>query len=154
MADYYKERLVPPTRRQQQQEQTQAESQGRNLPFHKIDNTAPPLSIAQKEALKEPSYKNNLSFGRDKLYKWFQLNKPELKISQRQVASWLAWQEVHQIHLDSKSASPHDIKTTVTTAPHKMLALDLSDKQNLMKDGYNYIFVAVDLFSRKVYAEP
>ena len=66
----------------------------RILSFEKIDNKAPPLSIAQKEALKEAYYKNNLSFGREKLYKWFQLNKPELKISQRQIASWLSRQEV------------------------------------------------------------
>ena len=99
-------------------------------------------------------YDDNFSFGRDKLWKYLRENKPELKISRRQVWGWLSKQETHQRYQDAKAATAQDIKSTVATAPHKLLAIDLKDMQLQKIDGMEYIFGAVDLFSRKLYAVP
>ena len=157
--DYYTERILPPRRQMQhaprtRQRREQTETATRNLPFKTVDYEAPPLTKPQEAALKKTYYDDNYSFGRDKLWRYLRENKPELKISRRQVWGWLSKQETHQRYQDAKAATAQDIKSTVATAPHKLLAIDLKDMQLHKIDGMEYIFGAVDLFSRKLYAVP
>ena len=59
---------------------------------------------------------------------------------------WLAVQEIHQ--LNNKNSKAKNIKSTLLKTPHRVLAIDLVDLQNFEKNGYNYLFNGVDLFSR------
>jgi len=109
------------------------------------------LTKKQKEQLHELYFDKHFTFGRDKIYKYLQANKPELNISRRQVMKWLASQELQQLFRNIKPTK--DIKSTIASAPYKQIAMDLKDMQNDAFDNYNYILAMKDLFSKKVWVE-
>lgn len=111
------------------------------------------MTKEQTQLLEDLYYKQKFMFGRDKLFKYIQLNQPDSGISRRQIAEWLENQELHQIHRDSKG-EPKNIKSTIAKAPHNILGIDLMDMQNFERNQYKYILNCVDLFSRKIYALP
>jgi hypothetical protein len=82
----------------------------------------PPLSKYQLELLNTEFYTNLQFFGRDELYTILR-GKYEEHPSRRQVAEWLATQEVNQLYHPSKG-KPKDIKSSMTT-PNTILAIDL-----------------------------
>ena len=88
---------------------------------------APSLSSNQLGILNTEFYTNMNFFGRDKLYNIMKSKYPEHAISRRQIAEWLATQEVNQLYHPSKGKAK-DIKSSMTT-PNTILAIDLVDLQ-------------------------
>ena len=76
------------------------------------ESRAKPLTTEQLELLYNLYYKKNLTFGRDKLFKYLQLNHSDENISRRTVSNWLAKQEVHSVHRRAKSQK--DLRATVS----------------------------------------
>jgi hypothetical protein len=70
----------------------------RDITLNNIVRTAPPPSKEGLKLLQKLYYKQNLTFGRDKLFKYIQLNYENVKISRRQVADWLKQQEINQLN--------------------------------------------------------
>ena len=62
----------------------------------------PPLTKEQLEILNTEFYTNMNFFGRDKLYNILRQKYPDKAISRRQIAEWLATQEVNQLYHPSK----------------------------------------------------
>ena len=73
----------------------------------------PPLSKYHLEILNTEFYTNMNYFGRDKLYKIMKEKYADHPL-RRQIAEWLATQEVNQLYHPSKG-KPKDIKTSMTT---------------------------------------
>ena len=86
------------------------------------------------------------------MYQYIRENHEDVKVSRRQVWDWLKSREIHQ--LNNKHQRTKNIKSTLLNAPYRVLAIDLVDLQNFEKNGYNYLFNGVDLFSRFVYSIP
>ena len=74
---------------------------------------APPLSKKHLEILNTEFYTHLNFFGRDKLYNIIK-DKYEDYPSRRQIADWLAVQEVNQLYFPSKGKSK-EIKSSMTT---------------------------------------
>ena len=113
-----------------------------------------PLTKEQNKVLNEVYYEDGVMVGRDRLWEYMKENHPQMKISQRQVGSFVANQEVAQINQRAKSA--RDIKTSLYTTRGN-IAIDLKDNQKLAGETNNqfkYIFVAIDMFTRFVCAVP
>lgn len=115
---------------------------------------APALNREQLNLINDVYYKQKFVFGRDKLYQYLRTNHIDANISRRQVAEWLAAQEMNQLHKDPKVKKPKTVKSTVLKEPHNTLAVDLIDVQNIAVDGYKFIFNGIDMFSRKLYSVP
>lgn len=109
------------------------------------------LSKDQVLLLNELYYDKGLFFGRDKLFRYLQDNHEDANISRRQVDRFLKKQATHMVHQRSKSI--RDIKTQVVSQPRLVIQLDLADLQNIEVDGFKYLMVAVDMFSKKTYLE-
>jgi hypothetical protein len=122
------------------------------LVFNTHNRTAPLPSSTALELLQDLYYNKQLTFGRDKLFHFIRQNHEDVKVSRRQVWDWLKSQEIHQ--LNNKHSKAKNIKSTLLKNPHRILAIDLVDLQNFEKNGYNYLFNGVDLFSRYVYSIP
>ena len=63
---------------------------------------APPLDSKQLDILNKEFYVNKNLFGRDKLYHIIKSKYLDTAASRRQIAEWLAQQEVNQIYRASK----------------------------------------------------
>mmetsp|Transcript_34534 Transcript_34534/g.40643 ORF Transcript_34534/g.40643 Transcript_34534/m.40643 type:complete len:288 (+) Transcript_34534:164-1027(+) len=113
---------------------------------------APALSKQQTELLQKLYYDDNMIFGRDKMKAYVDTNHKDLKISRRQIATWLSSQEINQIH--KQHEKPKTIKSTVLDRAHIQIGIDLIDMQNFELKGMKYVLNAVDLFSRKFYSVP
>ena len=87
---------------------------------------APPITSKHLELLNTEFYTNLQFFGRDKLYNIIK-EKYADHPSRRQIAEWLATQEVNQLYHPSKGKAK-DIKSSMTT-PNTILAIDLVDLQ-------------------------
>ena len=124
----------------------------RELVFNNHNRTSPLPSASALELLQDLYYKKQLTFGRDKLFHYIRQNHEDVKVSRRQVWDWLKSQEIHQ--LNNKHQKAKNIKSTLLKTPHRILAIDLVDLQNFERNGYNYLFNGVDLFSRYVYSIP
>ena len=110
----------------------------------------PPLTDKQDKYLSDLYYKKKQFFGRDRL---FDLIKDEnTGISKRQIMEWLKKQEIHQ--LTTRTRRSNVIQVTTLKQPNKQIGIDLIDMQNLEYKNYRYIITAIDLFSKKAYAEP
>lgn len=110
----------------------------------------PPISEAQEKILHNLYYVDLFMFGRDKIFK-----HPKIEaagISRRQVAEWLSKQEVHQIF--SPARAPRDAQPTVAHAPYSQLEVDLMDMSTLADDGYHWILTAIDLYTKRAWAQP
>ena len=92
---------------------------------------APPLSKNHLEILNKEFYTNLQLFGRDKLFNILRNKYEEDHPSRRQIADWLASQEINQIYHPSKGKAK-DIKSSMTT-PNTIMAIDLVDLQKKMK---------------------
>ena len=113
----------------------------------------PPLQKKQEELLHELYYKQSLSVGRDKLYKYLVDNYKDYMISRRQVNNWLQAQEVHQLHQEHTKAT--GIKSSVYVAPYKAIAIDLVDMSHFeTPQGFKYLLDGVDMYSRYLYSVP
>ena len=110
----------------------------------------PPLNESQKKTLYIIYYTEKNFFGRDKLFEIVKDRK--LDISRRQIMDWLKAQETHQ--LTNQTRRSNVIKPTILKEPNKQIGIDLIDMQNLEYKGFKYILTAIDLFSKKAYAEP
>ena len=63
---------------------------------------APPLDSKQLDILNKEFYVNKNLFGRDKLYGIIKSKYEDIAPSRRQIAEWLALQEVNQLYHPSK----------------------------------------------------
>ena len=86
---------------------------------------APPLDSKQLDILNKEFYVNKNLFGRDKLYQIIKSKYEDIAPSRRQIAEWLALQEVNQLYRPSKGKAK-DIKSSVTS-PNTLLAIDLKE---------------------------
>lgn len=112
---------------------------------------APPLNKEQTDLLHDLYFNKKMFLGRDKLFQYLQANNADMKISRRQVMDWLRDQEVHQLYKQKKKTK--NIQTTILKEPWKQIGIDLADMQTMESNGYKYILVAVDLFSKYVMAK-
>ena len=105
---------------------------------------APPLSKAHLELLNTEFYTNMNFFGRDKLFNILRNKYEEDHPSRRQIADWLAVQEVNQLYHPSKG-KPKDIKSSMTT-PNTIIAIDLVDLQKIEIRGFKCLLNAIEIF--------
>jgi len=110
-----------------------------------------PMTKEQKQALHVLYYDEKMYFGIQKLWKLARVKG--IDVSRRQVADFLRSQEVYQTNA-YPAKKPKVYKPTISTAPHKTLAIDLIDMQTKAFKGYQYILTGIDLFSKKGFAEP
>ena len=110
---------------------------------------APPISSNQLGILNTEFYTNMNFFGRDKLYNIMKSKYPEHP-SRRQIAEWLATQEVNQLYYRSKGKAK-DIKSSMTT-PNTILAIDLMNMEKQEIRGFKYLLNGIDMGSRFVYS--
>ena len=108
------------------------------------------LTASNIKLLKKIYYEDGMIFGRDKLYAFIRDNHPDENITKRELAQWIASQEITQLH--KKHEAPKDIKSTVMKRPHAQMGVDLVDMQLFETDGYKYLLNGVDLFTRKIYS--
>ena len=111
----------------------------------------PPLSKYQLDILNTEFYKNHMMFGRDKLFNFLRQKYPDKAISRRQIAEWLATQEVNQLYHPSKG-KPKNIKSSITT-PNTILAIDLVNMEKFQVNGFKYLLNGIDMGSRFVYSQ-
>jgi hypothetical protein len=71
--------------------------------------------------------------------------------SRRQIAEWLATQEVNQLYYRSKG-KPKDIKSSMTT-PNTILAIDLVNMEKNEVKRFKYLLNGIDMGSRFVYSQ-
>lgn len=116
----------------------------------KLEYPAPPVNPNQRRVLEDLYYTQNNYFGRDKLWRLPEVQQAQ--ISRRQVADWLSHQEVHQLYRVTRKAKV--IRPTVLKEPMKQVAVDLIDYARYAYQGYNWIFTAIDMFSKKAWAVP
>ena len=112
----------------------------------------PGVTPEQNALLKELYCNRGLMFGRDRLYAYISENHREMNIRRRQIASWLSCQQVSQLFKPTRQTKI--IQPTVLSKPYAQVACDLADMQLHEADGYIYIFMMVDLFSKKCWAVP
>ena len=110
----------------------------------------PPLSKYQLEIFNTEFYTNMKYFGRDKLYTIMK-EKYADHPSRRQVAEWLATQEVNQLYHPSKGKAK-DIKSSMTT-PNTILAIDLVNMEKFQVKNFKYLLNGIDMGSRFVYSQ-
>ena len=89
---------------------------------------APPLSKQHLEILNNVFYTEQNYFGRDKLYNLLRQKYDDYP-SRRQIADWLAQQEVNQLYAPSKGKAK-TFKSSITT-PNTVLALDLLNMEKV-----------------------
>ena len=107
---------------------------------------APPLDSKQLDILNKEFYDNKNLFGRDKLYHIIKSKYLDTAPSRRQIAEWLALQEVNQLYHPSKGKAK-DIKSSVTT-PNTILAIDLMNMEKFMVRDFKYLLNGIDMSSR------
>ena len=91
---------------------------------------------------------NKKLFGRDKLYDILKQNYEDHP-SRRQIADWLASQELNQLYHPSKGKAK-DIKSSMTT-PNTIIAIDLVDLQKNETRGFKYLLNGIDMSSGYIY---
>lgn len=111
-----------------------------------------PLTNEQENYLKQLYYDKQMKFGRDKLFKYVQLNNPELHISRRQIYEWLTKQEVHQLFFRTRKTKT--IQATRYSKPFQACGCDLADLSSIEYDNYKYYIAVQDLYSKKIWVEP
>lgn len=89
--------------------------------------------------------------GQSRLYKIAKDNK--LKVTQKQVKEFLKKQSVQQQHTQIKKKKKGHI---VALSPNNIFQADLLDytKYSRNNEGYKWILIAMDVFTRKAYARP
>ena len=98
---------------------------------------APPLDSKQLDILNKEFIVNNNLIGRDKLYQIIKSKYEDTAPSRRQIAEWLALQEVNQLYRPSKGKAKN-IKSSVTT-PNTILAIDLMNMEKFMVRDFKYL---------------
>ena len=111
---------------------------------------APPLDSKQLDILNKEFYVNKNLFGRDKLYQIIKSKYEDTAPSRRQIAEWLAQEEVNQLYRPSKGKAK-DIKSSVTT-PNTILAIGLINMENFMVNNFKYLLNGIDMSSRYFYS--
>lgn len=117
---------------------------------------APPLTETERTLLEDAYFKNKsvFGYGRDRVYKWLQAKYGDkLTISRRQVMDWLNSNELNQLFHDNKNKSK-EVQTTRTTAPYKVVEIDLADMRSKEVNGYNWLLNGIDVFSKRAYSVP
>jgi transposase InsO family protein len=95
-------------------------------------------------------YDKGVRMGRDKLWSASIQADPDDHPSRRQVQAWLFQQTVYQ--LDFPSRKTKTIRPFFSAKPYDSIQVDLQDYTNKPSGRYRYIFVAIDIFSRYVWA--
>jgi hypothetical protein len=70
--------------------------------------------------------------------------------SRRQIAEWLAQQEVNRLYHPSKGKAK-DIKSSLTT-PNTILTIDLINMEKFMVRDFKYLLNVIDMSSRYFYS--
>lgn len=111
---------------------------------------SPPLTKTQEHYLYDLYYNQNFKFGRDRIFE--KCKEDETRISERQVMNWLKKQHIYQLYKPTNKTK--HIRTTILKEPNKQIGIDLIDMTKYEYKGFNYIFSAIDLFSKKCYIYP
>lgn len=97
-------------------------------------------------------YDRKMMLGRDRLYKYVQMNRPDLVqqgLSRRFVMRFLKAQECHQLFKPARTLP--EVQSTVPLQPFNIVGMDLIDMHSMEVNGYTWALTAIDLFSRKGY---
>ena len=119
----------------------------------KFSIMSPSLSKKHLEILNTEFYENKNFFGRDKLFFLLREKFEDEAPSRRQIADFLKNQELNQLYHPSKGKAK-DFKTSMTSAPNTILAIDLMDVQKFEVRGFKYLFNGIDMYSQFIYSEP
>lgn len=109
-----------------------------------------PISLEAREQLNKLYYDDKNMFGRDRLFQLAQ--DKDIDVSRRQLFEWLKQQENYQLFKKTNKTS--NVKRTILNEPNKQIGVDIIDMQNNEVNKYKYILTAIDLFTKKAYAEP
>jgi transposase InsO family protein len=112
----------------------------------------PPLNSKQETLLHHLYFDQGIRLGRDKLYQASIAASPTEHPSPRQVQAWLFQQEEYQLDLPTRQTK--SIRPFFAAHPYESLQVDLIDFTNKPSRQYRYILVAIDVFSRYVWAFP
>jgi hypothetical protein len=104
------------------------------------------LTTVQENALKKMYYRDNLVFGRDKLYYELKQRMPIHYPVKRDINNWLKKQRVHQLQIIPNK--PKDVTGFRTMYPLHSFSIDLIDYSNKTVNGHNYVVNLLDNFSR------
>lgn len=110
------------------------------------------LSQDQEKLLNQVYFKDGVMFGRDRLYDYLRREYSDYNITRNQVATWLKNQNVNQLFKATRQTKV--VQPTILSDNFKQMGVDLADMQLQEIRGYKYILVCVDMFSKKVWAEP
>ena len=102
------------------------------------------------EELRKLYYDDKNYFGRDKL--WKIAHAKGINVSRRDVMNWLKTQNLNQVYSYTKKTK--DVAPTTLKHPRQQLGIDLIDFRNFAFEGFDWILTGMDLFSKKMYAEP
>ena len=132
------------------------EKKKRKLPKTLTDKDIPldgkALSERQEKLLKKLYFDDGMMFGRDRLWHYLTENYPDYEISRRSVNDWLKKQEVGQLYQSKRKTKT--IKSNITSAPYKTVAIDLKDMGVRAYKGWKWILTGLDVFSKRGFAVP
>lgn len=90
--------------------------------------------------------------GRDRIFKYLDVNYPDIKISRRQVNRFL--QSLLIVQLFNPKKEPKEVGQTIKDGPFNRFEMDLLDISNMASEGYKYMFNMIDVFSKFVISKP
>lgn len=90
--------------------------------------------------------------GRDRIFKYLEVNYPDIKISRRQVNRFL--QSLQIVQLFNPTKETKEVGRTIMNKPFDRFEMDLLDMSNMTSEGYNYMFNMIDVFSKYVISRP
>lgn len=96
--------------------------------------------------------KETFGMGRDRMFKYIEINYPDKKIARRKINRFLQSLEITQLFNPIKATK--DIAVNISKAPFNRFEMDLMDMSNMESDGFNFIFNLVDTFSKYVISIP
>lgn len=112
-------------------------------------NANKPLTKQQSSFLKKTFYTQKNFFGASRLYPLVRSKG----ITIQQVQNWLDKQGIAQVYR-RQFRRPRPVQATVLSKPLAQIGIDLMDMSKRGVAGFNWIFSAVDMFSKRVWAYP
>ena len=105
-----------------------------------------------EKLLKRIYYEDGKPFGRDGLFLEAKNQNPDDYPPVKFVGDWLRKQELQQLYSNTRKGGSVD--RFVASRPWQEMSVDLIDFTNKPARNYRYILVAIDNFSRYMFAEP
>ena len=113
-----------------------------------------PLTPEQTAYLHNLYYNKKFYYGTVKLFEYTRYNEPSTipHIFRNQIAKWLKGQKIYQLYKQAprKKATRH----IYSSKKGKLFQADLIDFTKKPSNGYKYVLMIIDTFTRKLFAKP